>query len=116
MCWTPQVCNRERFRWGCAGWMFHRCRRPLLFQKSLQIDHARDGEVMIAYEMNGEPLPMLNGYPIHLIVPGWFATYWVEARSSITVLDQPLKTFGWTRRIAFPTMRRLTKSRNSCRR
>ncbi|HUI84406.1 MAG TPA: molybdopterin-dependent oxidoreductase [Candidatus Binatia bacterium] len=63
------------------------------FEKSLQLDHARDGEVMIAYEMNGEPLPMLNGFPVRLIVPGWYATYWVKALSSITVLDQPLKTF-----------------------
>jgi sulfite dehydrogenase len=63
------------------------------FEKSLQIDHARDGEVMIAYEMNGEPLPMLNGFPIRVVVPGWYATYWVKALSSITVLDQPLKTF-----------------------
>ncbi|MGA9565240.1 MAG: molybdopterin-dependent oxidoreductase [Candidatus Korobacteraceae bacterium] len=63
------------------------------FQKSLQIDHARDGEVMIAYEMNDGPLPMLNGFPIRLVVPGWFATYWVKSLSSITVLDQPLKSF-----------------------
>ena len=63
------------------------------FEKSLQIDHARDGEVMIAYEMNGAPLPMLNGFPIRLVVPGWYATYWVKALSSVTVLDQPLKTF-----------------------
>jgi sulfite dehydrogenase (cytochrome) subunit A len=63
------------------------------FGKSLQIDHARDGEVMIAYEMNGAPLPMLNGFPIRLVVPGWYATYWVKALSSVTVLDQPLKTF-----------------------
>jgi DMSO/TMAO reductase YedYZ molybdopterin-dependent catalytic subunit len=63
------------------------------FEKSLQIDQARDGEVMIAYEMNGAPLPMLNGFPIRVVVPGWYATYWVKALSSITVLDQPLKTF-----------------------
>ncbi len=64
-----------------------------VFQKSLQIDHARDGEVMIAYEMNDAPLPMLNGFPLRLVVPGWFATYWVKSLSAITVLDQPLKTF-----------------------
>jgi len=63
------------------------------FEKSLAIDHARDGEVMIAYEINGAPLPMLNGFPIRLVVPGWYATYWVKSLSSVTVLDQPLKTF-----------------------
>jgi DMSO/TMAO reductase YedYZ molybdopterin-dependent catalytic subunit len=40
------------------------------FMKSLAIDHARDGEVMIAYAMNGEPLPLLNGFPLRLVVPG----------------------------------------------
>ena len=33
------------------------------FMKSLDIDHARDGEVMIAYAMNGEQLPLVNGFP-----------------------------------------------------
>ena len=63
------------------------------FEKSLAIDRARDGEVIIAYEMNGAPLPILNGFPIRLVVPGWYATYWVKSLSSIAVLDQPLKTF-----------------------
>jgi hypothetical protein len=63
------------------------------FEKSLPIDHARDGEVLIAYEMNGGPLPMLNGFPIRVVVPGWYATYWVKSLASVTVLDQPLKTF-----------------------
>ena len=72
------------------------------FEKSLQIDHARDGEVMIAYEMNGQPLPMLNGFPIRLIVPGWFATYWVKALTKVTVLDQPLKTFWMDKAYRIP--------------
>lgn len=63
------------------------------FQKSLPIQRALDGEVLIAYEMNGAPLPMLNGFPIRLVVPGWYATYWVKSLTSITALDQPLKTF-----------------------
>ncbi len=64
-----------------------------VFQKSLEIDHARDGEVMIAYAMNDDELPMLNGFPLRLVVPGWYSTYWVKSLSSITVVDQPLKTF-----------------------
>ena len=73
-----------------------------VFQKSLQVEHARDGEVMIAYEMNGEPLPMLNGYPIRLIVPGWYATYWVKSLATITVLDQPLKAFWMDKAYRIP--------------
>ncbi len=59
------------------------------FLKSLDIDHASDGEVMIAYQMNGAQLPMLNGFPLRLIVPGWYSTYWVKMLNAITVLDKP---------------------------
>jgi DMSO/TMAO reductase YedYZ molybdopterin-dependent catalytic subunit len=57
--------------------------------KSLAIDHARDEEVMLAYAMNGEQLPLLNGFPLRLIVPGWYSTYWVKMLNDIEVLDQP---------------------------
>lgn len=59
------------------------------FAKALDIDHARDGEVMLAYEMNGTDLPFLNGYPVRLVVPGYYGTYWVKHLSRVTVLDQP---------------------------
>lgn len=59
------------------------------FRKSLAVDHARDGEVMIAYAMNNEQLPLLNGFPLRLIAPGWYATYWVKMLNDIEVLDQP---------------------------
>src|ERR1700738_1078222 len=39
------------------------------FVKALDIDHARDGEVMLAYSMNGADLPVLNGFPLRLVVP-----------------------------------------------
>ncbi len=63
------------------------------FKKSLQIDHARDGEVMIAYAMNGKPLPLLNGFPLRLVVPGWYATYWIKMLNDIEVLSQPDDNF-----------------------
>lgn len=63
------------------------------FVKALKYAHAIDGEVMIAYEMNGEPLPLLNGFPLKLVVPGWYATYWVGMLSDIQVLDKPFKGF-----------------------
>jgi DMSO/TMAO reductase YedYZ molybdopterin-dependent catalytic subunit len=65
------------------------------FEKSLAIEHALDGEVMVAYLMNDEPLPLLNGYPIRLVVPGWYATYWVKMLKDIEVLDAPDDNF-WT--------------------
>src|SRR3569623_1949926 len=60
-----------------------------LFAKSLDIAHAMDGEVMIAFHMNGAQLPMLNGFPLRLIVPGWYSTYWVKALDRLEVLDKP---------------------------
>lgn len=63
------------------------------FVKSLNIDHALDGEVMLAWQMNGEDLPMLNGYPLRLVVPGYYGTYWIKHLSEITVLDKPFDGF-----------------------
>jgi DMSO/TMAO reductase YedYZ molybdopterin-dependent catalytic subunit len=63
------------------------------FVKALSIEHALDGEVMIAWAMNGEDLPMLNGYPLRLIVPGYYGTYWVKHLSEIQVLDKEFEGF-----------------------
>jgi DMSO/TMAO reductase YedYZ molybdopterin-dependent catalytic subunit len=59
------------------------------FVKALDIDDAGDGEIMVAWAMNGQDLPYLNGYPLRLVVPGWYGTYWVKHLNEITVLDQP---------------------------
>ena len=61
------------------------------FIKTLAIDHAMNGEPLLAWEMNGEEIPFLNGYPIKLIVPGYFGTYWVKHLSEINVLDKPFE-------------------------
>ena len=57
------------------------------FVKALDIDQARDGEVMLAYAMNGQDLPFLNGFPVRLVVPGYYGTYWVKHLSEINVID-----------------------------
>jgi DMSO/TMAO reductase YedYZ molybdopterin-dependent catalytic subunit len=72
------------------------------FVKSLAFDRANDGEVMLAYEMNGQPLPMLNGFPLRLVVPGWYATYWVKALSEIMVLDKPFDGFWMAKAYRVP--------------
>jgi sulfite dehydrogenase len=63
------------------------------FLKSLQMDKALEDDIMIAYEMNGQELPMLNGFPVRLVVPGWYATYWVKSLSDIEVTDKPSESF-----------------------
>jgi DMSO/TMAO reductase YedYZ molybdopterin-dependent catalytic subunit len=72
------------------------------FIKSLDIDHARDGEVMVAYAMNGQPLPLLNGFPLRLIVPGWYSTYWVKMLNDIEVLDHPDDNFWMSKAYLIP--------------
>jgi sulfite dehydrogenase (cytochrome) subunit A len=74
-----------------------------VFEKSLAIDHARDGEVMVAYAMNDEPLPMLNGFPIRLIVPGWYGTYWVKALSNVIVSNEPYVGYWMDTAYRIPT-------------
>jgi sulfite dehydrogenase len=63
------------------------------FVKSLDVNHAMDGEVMIAWLMNGADLPMLNGYPVRLVVPGYYGTYWMKHLSEIELVDQPFEEF-----------------------
>ena len=63
------------------------------FVKSLDVNHALDGEVMLAYQMNGADMPMLNGYPVRLVVPGYYGTYWVKHLSEIEVIDQVYEGF-----------------------
>ena len=63
------------------------------FIKALNVDHAMDGEVMLAWAMNGKDLPLLNGYPLRLVVPGHYGTYWVKHLSHIQVLDKPFDGF-----------------------
>jgi sulfite dehydrogenase len=63
------------------------------FVKALDIDQARDGEVMLAYAMNGQDLPFLNGFPLRLVVPGYYGTYWVKHLNEITVIDHVFDGF-----------------------
>lgn len=63
------------------------------FVKALDIHHAMDGEVMIAYQMNGADLPMLNGFPVRLVVPGYYGTYWIKHLSDIHIIDREYEGF-----------------------
>ena len=63
------------------------------FIKALNVDQAQDGEVMLAYDMNGEALPWLNGFPLRLVVPGHYGTYWIKHLHEITVIDDVFNGF-----------------------
>lgn len=79
---------------GAKHVMFNGLDQPVLpstsdFRKTLDVEHALSPDVLLAWSMNGQDIPFLNGYPIKLIVPGYFGTYWVKHLSEIEVLDQP---------------------------
>jgi DMSO/TMAO reductase YedYZ molybdopterin-dependent catalytic subunit len=63
------------------------------FVKSLPIWKALDETVLIALEMNGQPLPAWNGFPARLIVPGWTGTYWIKHLTSVELVEKPYEGF-----------------------
>src|SRR5215469_7429685 len=95
--------------------VFNGADTPLLpgtpdFVKSLPIDRALDESTLIAFEMNGQPLPHWNGAPARLVVPGWTGTYWMKHLTDIRIQPTAFDGF-WMKsayRIptgAFPTAR-----------
>ena len=72
------------------------------FIKALDLDHALDGDVMVAYAMNGEDLPWLNGFPLRLVVPGFYGTYWIKHLAQVTVLNKPLDNFWMAKSYRIP--------------
>lgn len=63
------------------------------FVKSLPLAKALDENTLIAFEMNGEPLPHWNGFPARLIIPGWTATYWIKHLTALNVISKPFDGF-----------------------
>jgi hypothetical protein len=63
------------------------------FIKSVPLWKAVEDTTLIAYEMNGQPLPHWNGFPARVIVPGWTATYWMKHVTRIDVATKPFEGF-----------------------
>jgi DMSO/TMAO reductase YedYZ molybdopterin-dependent catalytic subunit len=59
------------------------------FERSLRLDDVRGGDVLLAYAMNGEPLPIQHGYPLRVIVPRWYAVASVKWLTEIELIDRP---------------------------
>ncbi len=63
------------------------------FVKSIPVEVATADTALVAYEMNGQPLPHFNGFPARVIVPGWTGTYWVKYVTSIDATTKPFDGF-----------------------
>lgn len=62
---------------------------PIHFERSLAMDVARESDVLLAWAMNGEPLPVQHGYPLRVIVPGWYAVASVKWLDGIELRREP---------------------------
>jgi DMSO/TMAO reductase YedYZ molybdopterin-dependent catalytic subunit len=63
------------------------------FERSLSIDDAMNSEVLLAYAMNGEPLPNQHGFPLRVVVPGWYAVTSVKWLAEIRLIDLPFSGY-----------------------
>jgi DMSO/TMAO reductase YedYZ molybdopterin-dependent catalytic subunit len=63
------------------------------FIKSLPVGKAIDDATLVAYEMNGQPLPHWNGFPARLVVPGWTGTYWMKHLTTVRAVTKPYDGF-----------------------
>jgi DMSO/TMAO reductase YedYZ molybdopterin-dependent catalytic subunit len=62
---------------------------PIRFERSLKLEQLREAQPLLAYAMNGEPLPKPHGYPLRLVVPGWYAVASVKWLTEIELVDHP---------------------------
>jgi DMSO/TMAO reductase YedYZ molybdopterin-dependent catalytic subunit len=73
------------------------------FLKSIPVERALDENTLIAFEMNGHPLPHWNGAPARLVVPGWTGTYWVKHLTEIRIDTVPFDGFWVKAAYRIPT-------------
>jgi sulfane dehydrogenase subunit SoxC len=66
------------------------------YQRSLTVDEALGGDLLLAYEMNGGPLPPQHGFPLRLVVPGWYGMTSVKWLAAIDVIDEPFDGYQQT--------------------
>ena len=68
-----------------------------LFQRSLALADALEDDVLLAYELNGVPLPPQHGFPLRLLVPGWYGMTNVKWLTRLTLLDEPFAGYQQAR-------------------
>jgi sulfane dehydrogenase subunit SoxC len=70
-----------------------------LYERSLPLTEAQREEILLAYAVNGQPLPPQHGFPLRLIVPGWYGMTHVKWLKAITVVAEPFR--GWQQDVAY---------------
>lgn len=114
--WTgvrvQEVLAKAGLRRGARTVIFKGADRPVidktpLVEKSFQLsaEQTLGEDFLIAYAMNGQPLPYLNGYPVRLVAPGWYGTYWVKWLERMTVTEDDFQGFWMSQAYRVPTQR-----------
>ena len=97
--WTgvplAEVLNRAGVKAGARGVVFRGADsgkldvsgEPIRFERSLSLDDAQGSRALLAYAMNGEALPIVHGYPLRVIVPGWYAVASVKWLTQIEMIS-----------------------------
>jgi len=78
---------------------------PIRFARSLSLDQIRNFDPLLAYSMNGEPLSAPHGYPLRLIVPGWYAVASVKWLTEINVTDRAFDGYFQTTKYCYEWIR-----------
>jgi DMSO/TMAO reductase YedYZ molybdopterin-dependent catalytic subunit len=73
------------------------------FQRSIPLKKALQPSTLLAYEMNGQTLPVKHGFPLRAVVPGWAGNSWVKWVTNIRVLDQESDGFWMKNAYLYPT-------------
>jgi DMSO/TMAO reductase YedYZ molybdopterin-dependent catalytic subunit len=84
---------REVIFRGADGGPLPEVPEPIRFERSLPVPDALTAGALLAYEMNGEPLPVRHGFPVRLVVPGWYAMTAVKWLTEIEVTAEPFRGF-----------------------
>lgn len=78
---------------------------PIHFERSLSVSEASESGALLAYAMNGEPLPVQHGFPLRLVVPGWYGVASVKWLTDIEVVQEPFSGFYQADRYIFEWQR-----------
>ncbi len=97
---TTAAAREILFR-GADGGSVEGLADAIRFERSLTLDEARTSDALLAYAMNGEPLPVQHGYPLRVIVPGWYSVTSVKWLTEIEVIGDAFEGFFQTDRYMY---------------
>ena len=69
---------------------------PVRYERSMSVDDVRESGALLAYAMNGEPLPPRHGYPLRVVVPGWYGMASVKWLTELEVVAEPFDGYFQT--------------------